>query len=146
MIHHLVVSNKIYRDLYMHCQFVNALNNKMDRKFSPNTKINSAPNVCYTIINYYIHHAIPYRWSCLLNAFEHIVHTYFRSSLWVSLCLAKADAFPKTLLQTWKDKQIWKKVWDLMQNLVINTRAYIERGREKCLYVCMSRNKFEYWW
>lgn len=41
-----------------------------------------------------------YRWSCLLNAFEHIPQTYFRSSLCVSLCLARADAFPNTLLQT----------------------------------------------
>lgn len=42
----------------------------------------------------------PLRWSCLLNAFEHIPQTYFRSSLCVSLCLARADAFPNTLLQT----------------------------------------------
>lgn len=29
-------------------------------------------------------------------------HTYFRSSLWVSLCFAKADALPNTLLQTYE--------------------------------------------
>lgn len=43
----------------------------------------------------------PFRWSCLLKAFEHIPQTYFRSSLWVSLCFARAEAFPNTLLQTW---------------------------------------------
>lgn len=88
------LKNEGMATLFLYCQFLNVPSNK-------NPQINSvAPNVCYTIINYYIHHAIPYRWSCLLKAFEHIVHTYLRSSLWVSLCLAKADAFPKTLLQT----------------------------------------------
>lgn len=43
-----------------------------------------------------------YKWSCRLKALEHIPQTYFLSSLWVNLCFANADAFPKTLLQTWK--------------------------------------------
>jgi hypothetical protein len=43
---------------------------------------------------------VTYRWSCRLNAFPHILHTYFRSSLCVSLCLARADAFPNTFPHT----------------------------------------------
>jgi len=31
-----------------------------------------------------------YRWSWRLNALEHNVHAYFRSSLWINLCLASA--------------------------------------------------------
>lgn len=46
-----------------------------------------------------------YKWSCRLNAFEHIPHTYFRSSLWVNLCLASADALPNTLLQTYEKRE-----------------------------------------
>lgn len=42
-----------------------------------------------------------YRWSCRLNAFPHIVHTYLRSSLCVNLCLANAEALPKILAHTW---------------------------------------------
>lgn len=41
-----------------------------------------------------------YRWSWRLNAFPHIVHTYLRSSLWVSLCFASAEAFPNIFAHT----------------------------------------------
>lgn len=44
---------------------------------------------------------LTYRWSWRLNAFEHMLQTYFLSSLCVSLCFAKADALPNTLLQTY---------------------------------------------
>lgn len=36
------------------------------------------------------HETPTYRWSCLLNPFPQVVHTYRRSSLWVSLCFARA--------------------------------------------------------
>ena len=41
-----------------------------------------------------------YRWSYRLNDLEHIVHVYFRSSLCVSLCLARALELLNNLLQT----------------------------------------------
>lgn len=47
-------------------------------------------NSCYLI---YTH-----RWSCLLKAFWQRLQTYFRSSLWVSLCLAKALVLLNDLL------------------------------------------------
>ena len=43
-----------------------------------------------------------YRWSCLLNALEQMGHMYFLSSLWVSLCLAKALELLKDFPQTWQ--------------------------------------------
>ena len=41
-----------------------------------------------------------YRWSCLLNALEQMTQPYLRSSLWVSLCLAKALELLKLFPQT----------------------------------------------
>ena len=40
-----------------------------------------------------------YKWSCLLKAFEHLLHVYLRSSLCVSLCLASALELLNSLLQ-----------------------------------------------
>ena len=40
-----------------------------------------------------------YRWSWRLKALEQSGHTYFRSSLWVSLCLATALELPNILPQ-----------------------------------------------
>lgn len=53
-----------------------------------------------TICTIYVVLNNTYKWSCRLNAFEHIPQTYFLSSLWVNLCLARAEALPNTLLQT----------------------------------------------
>lgn len=51
-------------------------------------------------------------------------HTYFRSSLCVSLCLAKADALPNTLLQTymWCDNQNEKFIHWYKQELIESQR------------------------
>src|SRR6218665_3190229 len=40
-----------------------------------------------------------YRWSCLLKALEQSEHVYFRSSLWMSLCLARALELLKVFRQ-----------------------------------------------
>ena len=45
-----------------------------------------------------------HKWSCRLNALPHIVHTYFLSSLCVSLCFVSADALLNTLPQTCRQK------------------------------------------
>lgn len=71
-----------------------------------NVRANALHAQMITHINVYIFVYInnmfkyTYRWSCRLNALEHIPQTYFRSSLCVSLCLASAEALPKILLHT----------------------------------------------
>lgn len=45
-----------------------------------------------------------HKWSCRLNALPHIVHTYFLSSLCVSLCFVSADALLNTFPQTCRQK------------------------------------------
>lgn len=48
-----------------------------------------------------------HRWSCRLNALPHIVQTYFRSSLCVSLCFVSADALLNTLPHTCKYTNVY---------------------------------------
>lgn len=45
-----------------------------------------------------------HKWSCRLNALPHIVQTYLRSSLCVSLCFVSAEALLNTLPHTCKQK------------------------------------------
>ena len=101
-----------------------------------------------------------YRWSCRLNFLSHVVHTNLRSSLCVSLCLAKALVLLKTLWHRLHSREPCPFPGDICPAFIvfgrglpsfflssnweskINNECYVlqEHYRNKMIYSCQRLN------